>query len=79
MIAAERQHHKTADQLRRLSTGNQIARRCGNLGYRLVNKSPLNAGPARRGHPIKHANLLDRVCKNRSTNLRHTPQATKSP
>jgi len=79
MIAAVRQHHKTADQLHRPSTGNQIARRHGNLGYRLVNKSPLNAGSARRGHPIKPANLLDRARKTRSTNLARTPPATKSP
>jgi hypothetical protein len=43
---------------------------------RLVNKSPLNAGSA---HPIKPANLLDRVRKMRSTNLARTPPATKSP
>jgi hypothetical protein len=79
MIAAVRQHHKTAYQLRRLSTGNQIARRRGNLGYSVVNKSPLNAGSARRGHPIKPTNLLDRARKTRSTNVRHTPKATKSP
>jgi len=65
--------------LRRLSTGNQIARRRGNFGYRLVNKSPLNAGSAHRGRPIKPANLLDRVRKTRSTNLRHTPAADEIP
>jgi hypothetical protein len=70
---------KPACQLRRLSTGNQIARRHGNLRYSLVNKSPLNPGPAHRDRPIKLANLLDRVRQMRSKNLRHTPPATKSP
>jgi hypothetical protein len=76
MIAVARQHHKPADQLHRSSTGSQIARPRSNFGCRLVNKSPLNAGSA---HPIKPANLLDRVRKTRSTNLAHTPPATKSP
>jgi hypothetical protein len=61
------------------STGHQIARRHSNLRYSLVNKSPLNSGPAHRDRPIKHANLLDRARKTRSTNLRHAPPATKSP
>ena len=79
MIAAVRQHHKPACQFRRLSTGNQIARRHGHLGYSLVNKSPPNPGPAHRDRPIKLANLFDRVLKTRSTNLARTPPATKSP
>jgi hypothetical protein len=70
---------KPVCQLRRLSTGHQIARRHGNLGYSFVNKSLLNAGSAHRARPIKPANLLDRVRKSRSTNLRHIPTATKSP
>ena len=70
---------KPACQLRRLSTSNQIARRHGNLGYSFVKKSLLNAGSAHRGRPIKPANLLDRVRKTRSTNVRHTPPTTKSP
>jgi len=74
-----RQHHKPACQLRRLSTGNQIARRHGNLGYSLVNKSRLNAGSAHRDRPIKPADLLDRVRKTRPTDLGHTLTATKSP
>jgi len=45
--------------LRRLSTGNQIARRHGNLGYWLVNQSPLNAGSTHRDRTIKPVNLLD--------------------
>jgi hypothetical protein len=40
---------------------------------------PLNPGPAHRDRPIKDANLLDRVRKTRSTNIRHRPPATKSP
>jgi hypothetical protein len=79
MIAAVRQHHKSAHQFRRPSTGNQIARRHGNFGYRPINKSTLNAGSAHRGRPIKRASLLDRVRKMRSTNLARTPPATKSP
>jgi hypothetical protein len=79
MIAAVRQHHKPAHQFRRPSTGNQIARRHGNFGYRPINKSPLNAGSALRGRSIKPANLLDRVRKTRSTNLARIPPATKSP
>ena len=79
MIAAVRQRHKTAYQLCRLSTGSQIARRRSNLGYRLVNKSPLNAGSARRGHPIKPTNLLDRARKTPSIRIGHAPPATKSP
>ena len=39
----------------------------------------LCAGSVHRGHPIKPANPLDRIRKTRSTNLRHTPPATKSP
>lgn len=66
-------------KLRQFSTGNQIARRRGNFGYRLTNKSLLNAGSAHRGRPIKPASLLDRVRKTRSTNVRHTPPETKSP
>jgi hypothetical protein len=53
MIAAVRQHHKPAHQFRRPSTGNQIARRHGNFGYRPINKSTLNAASAHRGRPIK--------------------------
>jgi hypothetical protein len=70
---------KPACQFCRLSTGSQIARRRGNLGYDCVNKSLFNAGSAHRGRPIKLANLLDRARKSRSTNLRHIPTATKSP
>ena len=66
-------------KLRRLSTANQIARRHGNLGYSSVNISPLNLGLAHRDRQIKDANLLDRVRKTRSTNIRHRPPATKSP
>jgi hypothetical protein len=65
--------------LRRLSTGHQIARRHGRLGYSFVNKSLLNPGPAHRDRPIKPANLLDRARKTRSTNFRNAPPATKSP
>jgi hypothetical protein len=80
MIAAVRGNiTKLACQFRRLSTGNQIARRHGNLRYSLVNKSRLNAGSAHRDRPIEPANLLDRVHKTRSTNRGHTPPATKSP
>ena len=79
MIAAVRGNITNLRQFRRLSTGNQIARRHGNLGYSLVNKSRLNAGSAHRDRPIMPADLLDRVRKTRSTNLRHTPPATKSP
>jgi hypothetical protein len=49
------------------------------LGYSSLNTSPLNSGPAHRDRPIKDANLLDRVRKTRSTNIRHRPPATKSP
>jgi hypothetical protein len=80
MIAAVRGNiTKPTRQLRRLSTGHHIARRHDNLHYNLVNKSPLNLGSAHRGRPIKPANLRGRVRKSRSTNLRHTPPATKSP
>ena len=51
-----RQHHKPACQVRWLSTSHQIARRGGNSGYRLVNKSRVNAGADQRHHPIKPAN-----------------------
>ena len=51
----------------------------GDLGCSFVNKSPLNAGSAHRGRPIKPANLRGRVRKSRSTNLRYMPPATKSP
>jgi len=53
MIAAVRQHRKSAHQFRRPSTGSQSARRHGNFGYRPINKSTLNAGSAHRGRPIK--------------------------
>ena len=79
MIAAVRGNITNLRQFRRLSTGNQIARRHRNLGYSFVKKSPLSAGSPQRGRPIKPANLLDRVHKTTSTNLRHTPPATKSP
>ncbi len=45
----------------------------------VASTSPLNPGPAHRDRPIKDANLLDRVRKTRSTNIRHRPPATKSP
>ena len=61
------------------STGHQITRRQGHLGYGFLNKSLLNAGSAHRGRSIKPANLHGRVRKTRSTNLRYTPPATKSP
>jgi hypothetical protein len=44
-----------------------------------VNISLLSTGSAHRRRPIEHANLLHRVRKTRSTNLRHIPPAPKSP
>ena len=80
MIAAVRGNiTKPTRQFRRLSIGHQIARRHDNLGDSFVNKSLLTVGSAHRGSPIKPANLLDRVRKLRTTNLPHTPPATKSP
>jgi len=79
MIAVRANITNLRSQLRQFSIGHQIARRHGNFGYRFVNKSPLNAGSAHRGRPIKPASLLDRVRKKRSTNRARTPPATKSP
>jgi hypothetical protein len=79
MIAAVRQHHKPAHQFRRPSTGNQIARRHGNFGYRFVNKSPLNAGSAHRCRPIKPANPLNRVRKTRSKRTSHAHRQRRNP
>jgi len=79
MIAVRGNITNLRNQLRRLSTGHQIARRHSDLGYGFVNKSLLNAGSAHRGRPIRPANLLDRIRKTRATNVRHTPPATKSP
>ena len=80
MIAAMRGNiTKPTCQFRRLSTGNQIARRDGNLGYSFVNKSLLNAGSAfvvvRSSPPtcsIASAKRVQRTSDN-------TPPATKSP
>ena len=51
MIAAVRGNITNLRQFRRLSTGNQIARRHRNLGYSFVKKSPLSAGSPQRGRP----------------------------
>jgi hypothetical protein len=74
-----RQHHKPGCQVRWLSTNHQIARRGGNSGYRLVNKSRVNAGADQRHHPIKPANLLNRGRKTSSAHVANRPTATKSP
>ena len=52
--------------VRRLSTGHQIARRRDNFGHRLVNKSLVIAGSAHRDRPINPVNLLDRDRKHAS-------------
>jgi hypothetical protein len=60
-------------------TSHQIARRRGNLGYRLVNKSQGDAGSANVIAPINPTNLLNRVRKTPSTHLGNRPPATKPP
>jgi hypothetical protein len=79
MINAVRGNITNFRVIRRLSTSHQIARRCGNLGYSLVNKSLANAGSAHRHRPINPANLLARGRKTAQTNVGHRPPATNSP
>jgi len=54
----------------------KVVRRRDNLGYRLVDKFLLNAGSIHRGRP---PTLSIRIRKTCSTNVAHTPPATKSP
>jgi hypothetical protein len=66
----------TYPHVRRLATGNQIVRRRDKPGYRLVDKFLLNAGSTHRGRPPTLSIRVRKIC---STNVAHTPPATKSP
>jgi hypothetical protein len=73
--ASARQHHKSACQFRRLSTGNDQAHRRAALDSRRVVRSPLrDAGSAYREIPIGFV-TLDRFPNSRSMGR---PQPTAS-
>ena len=81
MIAATRGTSQTCVvELRRLSTGNdQIRSR--RATWATASSTNLRSIPVLPIVIVRSsiANLLDRVRKQLSTNLRHTPPATKSP